>query len=261
MRLRCLSAIVMGAAALLPLRAETVLRVCADPNNLPFSNQRQEGFENRLAELVAAQMGARVEYTWWVERGSLAKNTVNAGRCDVLLGVPASFEDVETTAPYYRSTYVFVTRRDRNLEIRSLLDERLANLKIGVPVVGDDLAPPAYALAQRGITSNVTGFSLFGAYGEENPARRLVDAIANGQLDVGIAWGPIAGYFAQRATPALDVRPVLPPMFQGVPFVYDISMAVRKGNDTLRDALDHALEANRPAIRGLLNQYGMPQMQ
>ena len=257
MFLRCLS---LALTATLLLDAENVLRVCADPNNMPFSNQRQEGLENKLAELVAEQMGAKLEYSWWSERGSLVKNTLNSGRCDVLMGVPASLDQVTATDPYYRSTYVFVTRRDRDLSITSLGDPRLSDLKIGIHVVGDDLAPPAYALARRGLTRNVVGFSLFGTYGEQNPPRKLVDAVERGDVDVAIVWGPFAGFFAQSASTPLDITPVTPRMFFGVPFTYDISLGVRKGNDTLKDELNGVLQRESAAIQRLLAQYGVPEV-
>src|SRR5437764_1483323 len=138
----------------LPVAART-LRVCADPNNLPFSNQRQEGFENRLAELLARDIGANIEYTWFSERRSFVKNTLNDDRCDVIMGVPTALDTVSTTQPYFTSTYVFVTRRDRNLDITSITDSRLGRFRIGVHMVGEDYAPPANALVLRGVAANI----------------------------------------------------------------------------------------------------------
>jgi hypothetical protein len=149
------------------------LRVCSDPNNLPFSNQRQEGFENRLAELIAQQMGTRVEYTWMPQWRGFLRNTLLAKKCDVVMGITSGAERVLTTAPYYRSTYVFVYRKDRNLAIRSLDDSALRKLKIGVQLVGDDYAntPPVHALSRRGIIDNLVGYSVFGDYSQAQPAR------------------------------------------------------------------------------------------
>lgn len=259
MSFRCPSLL---ALAFLPhlLSGQNVLRACADPNNMPFSNERQQGFENKLAEILAAQMGAKLEYAWWSERGSLVKNTLTAGRCDVLMGVPTSFDEVTTTEPYYRSTYVFVSRANRALHISSLADSRLGDLKIGIHVVGNDLAPPASALARRGITANIVGFSLFGAYGEQNPARKIIDAVERGDLDLAIVWGPLGGYFARCAHTPLDVTPVTPSVLFGVPFTYDISLAVRRGNDALRNALNTAIERNASAIHDLLARYGVPEV-
>lgn len=252
-------AVAFFLAALPVFAAEGVFRVCADPNNLPYSNRQGEGFENKIAELLAAGMNSRLEYTWWSERKNFAKHSLETGACDAVTGVPAGMEDVLTTEPYYRSSYVFVSRSDRDLRITSLIDARLADLRIGVNVVGDDFAPPAYALAYRGITRNVTGFSLFGGVNELNPARKLIDAVENGTVDVAIAWGPIAGYFAAREREPLQVTPVQPPVFLGVPFTYRISAGVRAGNEKLKAELDRILRSQASAVRGILSSYDVPQ--
>jgi quinoprotein dehydrogenase-associated probable ABC transporter substrate-binding protein len=245
----------------LPLAAQAAaLRVCADPNNLPFSNEQGQGFENKLAELIAGKIDAKLEYTWWSQRKSFAKKSLNAGACDVVMGITAGAEDVLTTQPYYRSSYVFVSRQDRKLRIESLMDPRLADLRIGIHIVGDDFAPPSYALAHRGISQNVVGFSLFGQYGDANPPRKLIDAVENGAVDVAIAWGPFAGYFARDAKAPLDITPVKPPMFQGVPFAYDISAGVRQGNEALKTELDRILQTQSSAVRDILTDYGVPQV-
>ncbi len=256
---RCLSFLLAGAIPIVAAPQMT-LRVCADPNNMPYSNERQQGFENKLAELVAQQMGAKLEYTWWSQRKSFVKNSLDAGRCDVLMGIPTSLDSVETTKPYYRSTYVFVWRHDRNLRITSLDDPRFEHWRIGVHVVGDNLAPPAAALARRGITANVTGFSLFGPYGDANPPRKLIDAVANGTVDVAIVWGPFAGYFAKQEPAELDIVPVSPAMFLAVPFTFDVSAGVRKGDVRLKNEVDSVLQAQAPQIREILAQYGVPQV-
>lgn len=236
------------------------VRVCADPNNLPFSNQRGEGFENRLAELLASSIGATPVFVWWSERKSLVKNTLDEGRCDLLMGVPGALESATITRPYYRSTYVFISRKDRNLQIASLADARLAKWRIGIHVVGDDYAPPAYALGGRGITANVKGYSLFGAFGEPNPPARLIDAVVSGDVDVAIVWGPLAGYFASRENTLLEVTPVSPPSYMGVPFVYDISIGVVKGNEILRTSLNEALRRKCAEVNSILKEYGVPQV-
>ncbi len=238
--------------------APRVLRVCADPNNLPFSNERGEGFENRLAELLARDLGAKVEYTWWAERKSFLKNSLGAGKCDAVMGVPSAMDSVSVTRPYYRSTYVFVSRKDRKLGIRSLADPRLEKWRIGIHAVGEDFAPPAYALGRRGLAANVVPYSLFGEYGQPNPPARLVDAVARGDVDVAIVWGPFAGFFAKAEQPPLEISPVQPATYLTVPFTYDISVAVRKGDESLRAELDAALERERPAIRALLAEFGIP---
>ena len=150
-----------GKTAAVPAGPARVLRVCADPNNLPFSNRRLEGFENRLAEMVARDLHATVQYTWWPQHRGFIRNTLKAGTCDVLMGLPSSVELAWTTRPYYRSTYVFVSRRDRGLAVRSFDDPALRRLRIGVQMIGDDgtNSPPAHALANLGIANNVPGYS------------------------------------------------------------------------------------------------------
>ena len=239
------------------------LRVCADPNNLPFSNERREGFENQLAELIAEELDARVEYTWWAQRRGFIRNTLNADLCDVVMGVPGSFELALVTRPYYRSSYVFVWRRDANLAIRSFNDSALRRLRIGVQMIGDDYTntPPAHALANRGIVDNVRGYMVYGDYREESPPARIIEAVANGEIDVAVAWGPMAGYFASRQSVPLEVAPVSPQIdLPFLPFVYDIALGVKRGNDSLRAELDSVLVRRRPDIARLLEQYGVPQL-
>ncbi len=235
------------------------LRVCADPNNLPFSNQKGEGFENRLAELLGRELGTKIEYVWWAQRKQLVKQTLEAGRCDVLAGVPAGLEGVLATEPYYRSSYVFVTRRDRGYGLRSLEDPRLRKLRIGIHVVGNDYAPPAYVLARRGVVNNIVPFSLYGSYGEENPPARLIEAVARGEVDVAIAWGPLAGYFAARQPVAMEVAPLSGSA--PIPLAYDMTLGVRRQDAALRDELNRALAARRDEIARLLADYSVPVVQ
>jgi quinoprotein dehydrogenase-associated probable ABC transporter substrate-binding protein len=235
-----------------------VFRVCADPNNLPFSSESQAGLENRLAVLIADGLAAKLEFSWWSERKSFLRNSLNAGHCDAVMGVPSTLESVAVTRPYYRSTYVTVTRSDRHLDIRSLLDDALENCRIGVHVTGDDYAPPAQVLARRGLSAHIIGFNLFGADGEVNPAFKLLDAVTKGDIDVGIVWGPFAGYYAHQHPGSLDVRPVVPSAYFGTPFTYPISVAVRKSDTALRDEIDRTLDRNWQAIQSLVKEYGIP---
>jgi quinoprotein dehydrogenase-associated probable ABC transporter substrate-binding protein len=239
------------------------LRVCSDPNNLPFSNKRQEGFENRIAQLVARDLGMEVAYYWWAQRRGFVRKTLTAGNCDVIMGVPSSFELALVTRPYYRSTYVFVTRRDRKLDITSLDDPRLRKLKVGVQMIGDDYAssPPAHALANRGIVRNVSGYSVYGDYSKDSPTRSIVDAVASGEVDVSAVWGPTAGYFMRRSRIPLVAKPVTPEIdLPFLPFVFDISMAVRRGDTTLRDRLDEVISHRRREIDAILREYGVPRL-
>ncbi len=240
-----------------------VLRVCADPNNLPFSNQRGEGFENKLAQLAARELGARVEYTWWAQRRGFVRNTLNAGLCDVVMGVPMSFERTLVTRPYYRSSYVFVTRRASKTHISSFDDEALRRLRVGVQLVGDDgiNTPPAHALSRRGIIDNVRCYSVLGDYRRPNPPARIIEAVARGDIDVAVAWGPLAGYFAARQKVPLEVTPVRPQIDRPfLPFVFDISIGVRRGNDTLRTQLDQVLRRRRAAVDSILEVYHVPRV-
>ena len=264
----CLTAIsVLGASRPTPsaqatTRTET-LRVCADPNNLPFSNARGEGFENKIAELLARDLGERLEYTWWAQRRGFVRNTLNERACDVVIGTPAHMDMLATTSPYYRSTYVFVARRDRHLAIESFDDPRLRELRVGVPVIGDDYAstPPMHALTRRGLTRNVVGFSVYGDYGTANPPARLVEAVIAGDVDVAVAWGPLAGFVAKRSRVPLEITPVVPPSdLRLVPFAYDIAMGVRRGDVALRARLDSAIVRRRSDIDRILSTYGVPRV-
>src|SRR3954469_19707536 len=156
-----------------------VLRVCADPNNLPYSNERQEGFENRIAELVAHELKAELRYVWWAQRRGYIRNTLRAGLCDLFVGMPTGLDMVLVTRPYYRSIYAFVTKRS-GPRITSFDDPRLKRLRVGVQIVGDDYAnaPPAEALTHRGIVGNVRGYSVIGSYSDPNPPSRIVRAVA-----------------------------------------------------------------------------------
>jgi mxaJ protein len=239
------------------------LRICADPNNLPFSNQALEGFENKIVAVLTQELNAQVSYTWWAQRRGFISNTLKAGLCDVVPGTPSNLEMLRTTTPYYRSTYVFVTRAGEPLPA-SLDDDLLRHLKIGVQLIGDDGSntPPAHALAKRGIVHNVRGYSVYGDYASPNPPARIIEAVANREIDVAIAWGPLAGFFAQRQSNPLRISPVTP-QFDGpkLPMVFDISMGVRREDAALRNEIDDALERRRPDIEAILAEFGVPRPQ
>jgi mxaJ protein len=237
------------------------LGVCADPNNMPFSNERREGFENRIAELVAREMNTTVRYTWWAQRRGFVRNTLRAGACDVVIGVPSSYEMVRPTRPYYRSSYVFVSRTDRHLDLSSLDDPRLRKLRIGLHIVGDDYGavPPAQALASRGIVRNIVGYNIYGDYSLPDPPARLIHAVAAGEIDVAMAWGPLAGYFARQEEIPLDVKPVSPEIdLPFVPLVFDISMGVRREDVALQEQLDTIISRRGAEIDRILESYGIP---
>ena len=249
-----------SATAATTTAAPRVLHVTADPNNLPFSNDKLEGFENKIVDLIARELGAKVEYTWWAQRRGWFRNTLKEGSCDLVPGVPWHFDRALTTAPYYRSTYALVYRTDRNLNLRSLDDPALRRLRIGVQMIGDDFAntPPAHALSRRGIIDNVRGYTVYGDYTEPNPPSRIVDAVARGEVDVAVVWGPLAGYFAKQHR-ELTVVP-LPPLdiASGQPFAFDISVGVRKSEPALRNEINAILARRKTEIDAILAEYGVP---
>jgi mxaJ protein len=253
--LRALAALLVGwAAAASAEPAE--LRVCADPDNLPYSHADGSGFENRIAQVIAEDLGARLAYEWLPQIRGYVRKTMGAGLCDVFIGVPSGFERVMTTRPYYRSSYAFVSRDARD-PVLSFEDARLARLVIGVQLVGDDLAatPPGHALAARGIVDNVRGFPVMG---EGPAAQRMVQALARGDLDVALLWGPQAGYHASRTGKLPVALAAAPPELAGIPFEYAISMGVKRGNRALRDSLDAAIERRRAEIDAILLAYHVP---
>ena len=253
-------------SAPLPLAAAETdeFKVCADPNNLPFSNADGAGFENKLAELVAGELGKHVTYSWWAQRRGFVRSTLNAELCDVVMGVPVDYELVEATRPYYRSTYVFVSRAGRNLDVTSIKDPRLNDLKIGVHLIGSDgmNTPPSLALGQRNIVQNVVGYMIYGDYREPDPPARLMKAVEKGDIDIAAAWGPLAGYAAKISAVRLTVVPITDTEdFAPLRFQFDIALGVRKGDHALKARLDDILARKQPEIRALLESYGVPLVQ
>jgi mxaJ protein len=244
--------------------AAPLLRVCADPNNLPYSDQQQKGFENQLATMIASDLGMQVIYTWFPQRGSFFRKTLDAGKCDVVMGVPAGMKGIDTTQPYYRSGYVFVSRRDRNLNIASLDDPRLHQLRIGIHNLGDTdrEAPPVHALTSRGIVTNLVGYNIFGSnLDETDPSSDLIKAVEKGDIDLALVWGPIAGYFARFSPVPLVVSPMeVDSSNPKLPLSFDIAAGVRKEDDMLKQQLDSELQRRRTEIQHLLVSYGIPQL-
>lgn len=237
------------------------LVVCDDPNNLPFSNQARQGFENKVAELIARDLHRPIQWIWWAQRRGYVRNTLKEGTCDLWPGVAAGVEMVSTTRPYYRSSYMFVTRRDKPLGGLTLNDPRLKTLRIGVQMVGNDgmNTPPAHAMASRGLIGNVRGYMLYGDYTKPNPPAAIVQAVADGDVDVALVWGPLAGYFAKRSPVPLRLEKVTP-WLDGAqwPMTYDISMGVRRTEPELQRQVEAILEREQPAIRAILAAYAIP---
>jgi mxaJ protein len=265
---RCLDLVRRVAAALVGTVALTLaaaaavdggaaLRVCADPDNLPYSHADKTGFENRIAELVAAELKRPLEYFWLPQRRGFVRKTLGEDHCDLFIGVPAEFERVLATQPYYRSSYVFVTRTDDPAPLRSFDDSRLPQLRIGVQLIGNDLAasPPGHALTRRGAVDKVVGYTV---YGDGPAAERMVQALKKGQLDAALIWGPQAGYFAKQSVVPLQLAFAKPPPGLPLPFEFDIAMGVRRGDKALRDALNSVIARRRADIDAILATYDVP---
>jgi mxaJ protein len=256
----CVGLVCPGIA---PGQTKPPFRVCSDPDNMPFSNEKREGFENRIADLLARDFGTTPSYIWWGQRRGFIRNTMNAtleeGRCEIVIGVPDHYDLVSTTRPYYRSTYVFVYPKGKGLSVKSLDDPTLKKVRIGVHLLGDDYTnpPPVHELSKRGVVDNVVGFPTF--YSATNPPSAIIDAIASGRIDVAIVWGPVAGYFVKQQRIPMEVIPV--PSGKGdLPFAFNISMGVKKGNDALKRQLEQIIEKRRPEITRILSDYGVPTM-
>ncbi|MDP3157783.1 MAG: transporter substrate-binding domain-containing protein [Archangium sp.] len=215
-----------------PGAAQHLLRVCANPDNLPFSDRAERGFENRIAYALGDELGARVQFSWGA---SLEQHS-----CDVVIGAPAG---TDTTRPYYRSSYVFLTRADRQLYFQSLDDPRLRPLKLGL----EDHTPLMQALSRRGWPDSVLRGS---------PAR-LIAAVEHGDVDVGLVWGPIAGAFARGEESTLRIS-LINPGSEDQLFSFDVCVGVAKGQAALKAALERALDRRRDEIDGILREYGVP---
>ena len=250
MFLRCLSLLLLCSSAF-----AGELRVCAEPDNLPFSHDSQSGFENRIARLLAEDLKVDLRYEWQPQRRGFVRKTLGAGLCDVWMGVPAGFERALTTRPYYRSTYVFVYGAR---PLKSFDDPALGALRLGVQLPGNDGAatPAGYALAARGAVENVRGYPI---YGEHPAAERIVEAIARGELDAGVVWGPAAGFFAR--TSKLGVAPAHAPQeLASMPFEFSIAIGVKRGNRELRDRLDAALAQRKTEVDAVLDEFAVPRL-
>jgi mxaJ protein len=230
------------------------LRVCADPSNMPFSSREQTGFENRIAAMVAQELGARLTFVWQRMGRGFVREYLDKAQCDLLIGIPVNYHLVLTTSPYYRSTYVFLSRQEE--PVPSLDSPTLRGLKIGIQVLDEQYTPPGEALARRGLQNTIVGFDTIG-----EGADSIVRAVADQKVDIAIAWGPLAGYFAKGSGHNLRVTPVEPEVDPpGLPFTFAISMGVRKGNLALRDQLEQILRARGADIRAILDDFGVPQL-
>ena len=236
-----------------------IIRVCADPDNMPLSNQKGEGFEQKIAELIAKEWNAKVEYAWWPVRRGFFARALNGRYCDLAVEAPPALDIASVTKPYFRSGYVFVTRKDSGLDIKSLADPRLKKLRIGVNLLNSDAenTPPAMALSKYGVVGNLRGYSTF--YTDTERPEDIVNDVAKKKIDVAIVWGPLAGYFAKQSPVPLSLHPLAErDSLSDLPFRFDIGMAVRRKDRALRDSLQKVLDRKGPEIQAILKEYGVP---
>lgn len=252
-------------------QVKAALRVCGDPNNLPFSNSKEEGFENKIAALLARDLGLNLEYTWFPQRIGFIRNTLkkktdptsDAFTCDLVIGVPAGYGLAATTKPYYRSTYAMVFVRGHGLDAVRTPDDlmkldpaALRALRFGV----FDRTPPTAWLLQHGLMQQAIPYQIQTGDPDRYPGEVVEKDLAAGQIDVALVWGPIAGYFATRRA-AVPMAVVAFPPDAGIRFDFAVSMGVRTGEGAWKDRVDHFLDENGAAIHAILDDYGVPQLE
>ena len=232
-----------------------LLRVCADPNNMPFSNDKGQGFENKLAELIASRLDAKVSYVWFPEGSGLVPNTMGNESCDIVMGYAQGTGLIEDTNPYYYTSYVLVFRKgDASLAgVNDLSDKRLLDKKIGI-VAG---TPPVSIMAINGLAANAKPFGAGAVPGATDPVAEIIAKIASGELDAGILWGPLAGYFAQRSKVPLEVEPLAKEKL-GPRMLYGITLGIRPNAPEWKHTINKLIAENQSAINGILLDYGMP---
>jgi len=234
-------------------RTTSVLRVCADANNLPYSNKMEEGFENKIARLIAGELGLPVRYTWWPQTIGFVRNTLRLRRCDLIVGIGTGNELVQNTNPYYRSVYTMVYRGNSGLRATRLSDPALKSLRFGV-VAG---TPPATLLAMYDLIGQARPYQLTVDTRYFSPARQAIDDVAAGTIDVALIWGPMAGFFAKQQKVPLIVVPLLHEMAK-VRLDFRVSMAVRVNEPKWKRQLNDILERLQPKIDVILQEYGVP---
>jgi quinoprotein dehydrogenase-associated probable ABC transporter substrate-binding protein len=231
----------------------TALRVCADPSNMPFSNDKGEGYENKIAELLAAELGVPVHYTFYPDAPGLVRNTLRARVCDILIGTVSGNEEVQNTNPYYRSAFALVYRSDGALKPTTLDDPALQSASIGI-IAG---TPPATLLAQKGLLTHVHAYALVVDTRYDHPAQDLVHDVADGKVDVGVLWGPIAGYFVKQEKLPLAVVP-LASEAGPMKLDYRITMGVRHNELEWKRQIDQLILKKQADINRILLDYGVP---
>ena len=236
-----------------------LLRVCADPDDLPNSNKAGEGFENKLAELLATTWNSKLEYVWWAAPRGMMR-MLNGTYSDVWLQIPAGYDLSGVTKPYYRTGYTFVRRKD-GPDITSLDDPRLKTLKIGVHLFAADgeNTPPAMALSAHGVVGNLVGFSTTYSGGLDRPVD-IIQAVIDRKIDIALVWGPIAGYWSKQLGADLVLTPIENDSVTRIPMAYSMGMAVRRRDREFKDSLEHFMTLKQPEILALLKEYGVPML-
>jgi quinoprotein dehydrogenase-associated probable ABC transporter substrate-binding protein len=230
------------------------LRVCADPHNMPFSTDKGEGFENKLAELFAAQLGKDLSYTWYPQAPGFVRNTLRAYKCDVLMGIPQGDDVVQVTNPYYRTAYALVVKEGSGLDgIDTLRDARLKGKRLGI-VAG---TPPADYMAVNGLMSNAKPYPLVIDTRVDSSAAAMMRDLSTGEIDAGIIWGPMAGYYARQGPAAMIVVPLVKET-GGPRLAYRIAMGVRYTDQEWKRSLNRKIAENQNAINRLLLSFGVP---
>ncbi len=231
-----------------------VLRVCADPRNLPFSNEKGEGFENKLAELFAEKLQKKLDYAYYPGATGFVRNTLGAHRCDVIMGFPQGDDLAQGTNPYYRTTYALIAKQGSALEgVDTLEDEHLKGKHIGI-VAG---TPPATYLAMDGLMANAKPYPLMIDTRVDSSAEAMINDLNSGAIDAGVLWGPMAGFYAKRANPALHITPLVKEK-TGPRLVYRVGMGVRPSDQNWKRQLNRLIRENQPAINKILLDFGVP---
>jgi quinoprotein dehydrogenase-associated probable ABC transporter substrate-binding protein len=231
-----------------------VLRVCADPRNLPFSNEKGEGFENKLAELFAEKLQKKLDYMYFPQATGFVRMTLGAHRCDVIMGFPQGDDLVQGTNPYYRTAYSLVAKQGSGLdEVATLEDERLKGKHIGI-VAG---TPPATNMAVNGLMMSAKPYPLMIDTRFDSSAAAMIQDLVSGEIDAGVLWGPMAGYYAKQANPPLHITPLLKET-SGPKLAYRIGMGVRAADQNWKRLLNRLIQENQPAINKILLDFGVP---
>jgi quinoprotein dehydrogenase-associated probable ABC transporter substrate-binding protein len=231
-----------------------VLRVCADPRNLPFSNDKGEGFENKLGELIAGKLHKKLDFVYFPQAVGFVRMTLGAHRCDVIMGFPQGDDLVQGTNPYYRTAYALVAKEGSGLEDVSTLDDaRLKGKHIGI-VAG---TPPATNMAANGLMAAAKSYPLMIDTRLDSSAEAMIGDLTSGKIDAGILWGPMAGFYARKASPPLHVTPLVKET-AGPKLAFRIGMGVRPADQNWKRLLNRVIQENQPAINRILLDYGVP---